>query len=107
METTFTVQPAKNKIYQIFRLGLSNETSKIVKKHQKILLQLEPELMIPVKISCGPPNKKTYDVNHKKLSCWIKRNNYHIYSNKSPTQLIFTLDKSTWTFIFNCKKTCP
>ena len=104
MTSKFTVQPSKNKIYGIFRLGLDKATSDIVKKHEWVTLILESTLTIRVKIVCGPPSKKTYDVNKRELKEWIKKYDYHVYPNRKPTKLIFRFDKSSRTFKFSGQK---
>lgn len=103
MESIFTVQPSKNKKYGIYRLGLDRETSNMVSKYQMIKLKLSNKLIISAKIVCGPPSKKTYDVNHSELNLWIKKNEFHCYQDKKPTKLLFDFDKTNCIFTFKSK----
>ena len=92
MNSIFTVQPSRNKKFGVYRLGLDRTTSDQVKKHEMIELLLERGLTLMVKIVCGPPNKKNYDVNHPELSSWIKRNRFEQYPDGKPTKLLFEFD---------------
>lgn len=94
MNMVLKVQPAKNKNYGIYRLGIGpDDSSHYFYKPLTITLVLSGGLTIQVNIACGPPTKKGYDVNSKDLSDWIKRNRYHIYPYGNPTELEFTYQK--------------
>lgn len=107
MKSTFTVQPSRNKKFGVFRLGLDRSLTKLVSKHQLIYLKLSSSILLQVKIVCGPPNKKAYDVNNKNLSDWIKEKGFNDYPHGKPTKLDFQLDKANWTFTFLGEKTSP
>jgi hypothetical protein len=92
MNSIFPVQPSRNKKFGVYRLGLDRATSDVVKKHEIIELLLERGVRLKVKIVCGPPNKKNYDVNHQELNTWIKRNGFEKYPHGKPTKLLFQFD---------------
>lgn len=103
-----TVQPSKNKKFKVFRLGIDKDSTIRLKKHQLITLVLSSKIRIIVKLVCGPPNKKTFDVNSPCLSLWIKSKKFHEYKRGKPTVLEFERDLQNLTFTFKRKlKTSP
>lgn len=89
-----TVQPSRNKTVGLYRLGFDMPTSShYFKNGNLIYLVLEKKLILKVKVVCGPPPKKAYDVNDAEFSCWIKKNKFHCYPAKKPIKLIFSYTK--------------
>lgn len=101
IQSILTVQPSRAKKHSIYRLGLDRATSQLVKRGQIVTLKLSYSNVVTAKIACGPPNKKTYDVNHVDLNIWIKANGFHDYIPRQPTRLVFHFDVLNRTFTYN------
>ncbi len=96
---TLTVQPARNRKFGIYRLGIdSNVSNKYFYKPLKVKIKLRKSDVFEVSIACGPPSKSGYDLNKKEISNWIIENDFHKYVKGSPTKLKFELHKQEGIF---------
>jgi len=56
----------------------------------------------------GKPYKKAYDLNHKKLSDWIKGKKYNNYDEGQPKKLIFKIEVlQEEIYLKYLEETCP
>lgn len=84
-----------------YRLGISiSDSISIFKvRRLKVFLILDDNV-IETKTICGPPLKKGFDLYHKDLDIWIKKNKFCNYEKGKPTKLIFEiLENSQGTHI--------
>lgn len=90
-----TVQPCGKVVEKCegkYRLGVnSNDSTSIFKmRHFKIYIEIDGEV-IETKTTCGPPNKKGFDIYNIKLNNWIKDQSFCNYERGKPTKLSFQI----------------
>ena len=88
-----TVQPAKNKIYNVYRLGMSMADSLAFQKPLTIRL-LDTNMDILVNLACGSPPDRAFDLNDNELSDWIINNGFGNYNRGKPPKLYFEIIKA-------------
>lgn len=92
---TLTVQACEKvteKCKVKYRLGVSLHDSIEIFKVRKIKVVLILEDMeVVTKTICEPPLQKGFDLYHKDLDAWIKKNGYCNYEKGKPTKLIFQI----------------
>lgn len=92
-EIILTVQPARNKRYGIFRLGINTEDSVTLFFKPLSVILILVRITVEVNIVCGPPSKKCYDVGGQELNNWIKKMGFDDYTHRKPTKLKFLYSK--------------
>jgi len=104
-EIILTVQPTNGG----FRLGINSNDSKSVFDGQRdlpitlVINKNKEQKAIKTKTTCGPPNKKGFDLGGDEINSWIIQNGFDKYVPYSPTKLSFILkrknDENTLIFI--------
>lgn len=92
-QLTLTVQSCekvKEKCKGKYRLGASYSDSINIfqVRNLKVVLIFE-NIEIITKTSCGLPLKKGFDLYHKDLDGWIKKNDFCNYEKGKPKKLVF------------------
>mgnify|MGYP003582738674 CR=1 FL=1 len=78
-----------------YRLGISFQDSIEIFKVRKLrVILIFEDIEIITKTICGPPLKKGFDLYHKDLDAWIKKNNFCNYEKGKPTKLMFEIVKN-------------
>ena len=94
-QLTLTVQACKKvteKCKVKYRLGISFQDSiEIFKVRKLCVILIFEDIEIVTKTICGPPLKKGFDLYHKDLDAWIKKNNFCSYVKGKPTKLLFQI----------------
>ncbi len=91
-----------------YRLGFNtSDSNEYFYKPLQIYLILDDSFVYTVKIACGPPSKKCYDINKKELSDWIIAKKFHCYPRGKPIRLKFKYEKlKKKTTLTLCMPTC-
>jgi len=93
-DITLTVQPSanKNSPKNKWRLGLKTSDSNEYFVHlEEVKIILTEGISLITKAVCGTSKKKSFDFNGEELSKWIENKDFHDYTNRKPTKLLFEL----------------